>query len=222
MRPLFAFEPWSPGGSAPSPSPSLRSALARGKGPILTRYVRTSWRGGLVVEARADALDMLQRVVTEHLDRIDCMLELLTPPGTPFVLVQSVAVLADGMVGELTPGEVAERLAWLRDSLVGDLAAAPDASDFDRLCTRVVVNALDPCPWVAAREAMAGSLELADALGVGPRTEIVAWQEEKLAEITPWSPPTPIDHLLRVPPELEAKMRDLELRYGAWALGQEG
>lgn len=167
------------------PAPSLRQALLTGSGVCLTR-----WRAGpgsWEPEARADGLDTLLHFRLESLDRLDAMLELLGG-GSPVPLQDALNVLV-ALAGEVaTPVRAGRILGCIRAEARALAGVAPSP---DRLLPKVLVECLDPDSLAAAQAAQRGVLQVASALGIGPRSEILRWQDEVLILATPWRPAPP-------------------------------
>ncbi len=181
----FTPWPWEAIGASQEPAPSLREALLVGSGICLTR-----WRAGPAaweVEARADGLDTLLHFTLESLDRLDAMGEMFCH-GSPEVLSGSLDVLA-AVAGDVAPPVRAARLlASIRAEAAARAAAVPWA---DRYLLRVVFEILNPDPVAAAQAAQRGVLQVASTLRIGPRSEILRWQDEVLILATPWRPSPP-------------------------------
>ena len=183
----YTFGPW-PWEAAPAPAPArgLREALLVGSGVCLTRWQPgpAAWE----VEARADGLDTLLHFRLECLDRLDAMAEMFCH-GSPEVLVAALNVLL-AVAGDVAPpGPAPARL--LASIRAEALAAASRGTFADRFLPRVVCEVLDPAPLAAAQAAQRGVLQVASALGIGPRAEILRWQDEVLELATPWRPSPP-------------------------------
>lgn len=181
----FGPFPWDASGSVIAPSATLREALLMGTGVCLTR-----WRAGPAnweVEARADGLDTLLHFRLESLDRLDAMAELLGG-GSPEPLCDALNVLV-ALAGEVAePIKAARLLGCIRAEARALAGVAPSP---DRLVPKAVVEILDPDPLRAAQAAQQRVLHVASALGVGPRSEILRWQNETLLIATPWRPAPP-------------------------------
>lgn len=180
----FTPWPWEVAELSQPPAPTLREALLVGSGVCLTRWERieNQWQ----VEARADGLDTLLRFRLESLDRVDAMVELLGG-GSPVPVLDAMDVLRGLAADVAACGQAQRILACIR----AEASGAPAESEIERVVLDVLPEILDPDPLAAAQAAQRGVLRVAAALGVGPRSEILLWQDEVLIRATPWRPAPP-------------------------------
>ncbi len=167
--------------SRPTLRPTLRDALlAGGEAPLLTSFHREDRRWKQ--DAQLDASDLLRRVAVENWDRCDACWS-AAANEMPSLGVAALDALLAWWSEASDTGTAARRVALCGIAArerADTIAAQPAAAPEDPLIYHHLARMCVPDPVVAAQAALAATLAVAAAVGVGPREHIEGWQEDRL------------------------------------------